>query len=147
MHHSSEHIRETIRETLQPISMVDFAILFGSVAQGTETAMSDIDVGVYFDGEPSLLQIGSIVAALESKLQRDVDVIELNDLYKKRPTLAYEVVTQGSLVLCRIEARFVDFKRRAFHYYFDAKPLRDRMNIALTKRIASGRFGKLNYVG
>ncbi len=144
---SAEHIREVIRETLQPISSVDFAVLFGSAAEGKQTSMSDIDVGVCFTREPSLLEIGSLVAMLEAKLQRDVDVIELNELYKRRPVLAYEIAAKGMLAMCREASRFVDFKRNAFLYYLDTKPLRERVNAALTHRIASGHFGKRNYVG
>ena len=144
---SPVHFHQIIRETLQPIASIEFALLFGSVAQGTQTALSDLDVGVHFKEEVSLLQIGAIISALESKLRKDVDVLELNNLYKRRPAMAYEIVAKGKLVFCRNEDSFVDFKRRTFLYYLDTKPLRDMVNAALLKRIASGRFGRFNYAG
>ena len=106
---------------------------------------SDLDIGIYSKGNIDLLSIGKIITDLEKISSKKVDLLELNDLYKKSPTLAYKIVTNYELLFSKNENVFIDFKRNSFLYYFDTEYLRKSVNTALYKRISSKKFGKRNY--
>ena len=138
---------ELIAKELQSFDFVVFALLFGSYAKDRATAISDIDVGIYTDSNKDLLTIGLLINRLERICQKKIDIVLLNDLYKKKPFLAYEIVSKGQLILCKDLNKFVEFKKNVFLYYLDTKPLRDKIDKAFKERVNSGRFGERNYVG
>lgn len=138
-------LSETISDNLQRYDFIVMAILFGSYAEGRETLVSDVDLGIYTNREVSLLELGLIVARLEGFLKRKVDLIILNDLYKKRPVLAFEIVSHGKVLFCRNPYSLVEFKKSTFLYYLDTKPLREKMDSALRDRLKSGHFGERRY--
>jgi predicted nucleotidyltransferase len=86
---------DTVRdETVRRISMVMpelqrrgviAAWLFGSVARGTATEASDVDVAVAFPDEAriSLLNLGGIHTELAEALGREVDVVVRSDIAKR----------------------------------------------------------------
>src|SRR5829696_1588776 len=75
--------------------------VFGSVARGSHTETSDIDVAVLYSGKPPQTLEGSVFdlrVELGSLLSREVDAIVLNDA---PPDLVHEVLRKGELVLDR----------------------------------------------
>ena len=61
---------EPIRQALEPLAhRIALALVFGSVAKGTDTAMSDIDLLVVA-GQVMLEDIYSALAPVETKLYR-----------------------------------------------------------------------------
>jgi uncharacterized protein len=101
---------------------LDAVWLFGSHARGTATASSDLDLAVLC--EPALgLERFRLMDSLGRALQCEVDVI---DLRTAPPTLAWEVLTSGRLVL-EVDALAAEaFLRRARFAAEDAEQ-RDRM--------------------
>jgi len=87
-----------------------------------------------------------LTAGLESLLKRKVDLVILNNIYKKRPVFAYEIVSNGVIIVCRNKDSFVEFKKKTFLYYMDIKPLTDKVNENFRKRLDSNKFGERNYV-
>lgn len=61
------------------------AWLFGSCSRGEETPDSDVDILVNYDFNHriSLLTIGGMMARLEEKLGREVDLVEEEGLLKR----------------------------------------------------------------
>lgn len=106
-----------------------------------------MDVGIYTDNDISMLDIGLIVIHLERKFKKKIDIVVLNDLYKKKPVFAYEIISKGQLILCKDRNTFIDFKKNVFLYYLDTRPLRDKIDKSLRERIHSGNFGERNYAG
>lgn len=51
------------------------AVLFGSVADGTDTEQSDIDLIIEFSTNVSLITISSLKIELENLLNKGVDII------------------------------------------------------------------------
>ncbi len=66
--------------------------LFGSVARGTATSKSDLDLLVRFDRRATLLTVIGFQQALEEKLARKVDVVEDNGL---SPFLAERILSEA----------------------------------------------------
>ncbi|NOY63942.1 MAG: nucleotidyltransferase domain-containing protein [Nitrospirae bacterium] len=130
-----------IKAFLEKKDDIVFAILFGSAAEGRETFMSDLDIGIYTVGDLSLPEIGMLVSELEGLTRRRVDVVVLNELYKKSPSLAFNIVKNGKLLFCKDEDTYTAFKRDTFRFYLDAKYLIEQTDHAMLNRIREGRFG------
>lgn len=127
---------------LKKFDFIEFAILFGSFSHGKTTKLSDLDIGVYINKEISLLETGRLVAKLELALRLNVDIIILNYLYKRKPALAYEIVSKGNLLFCKNEARFIDFKKNVLIYFMDNKVLLDEVNKRFINRLNDDRFAE-----
>lgn len=136
---------ETASRCLLQFDFIESAILFGSFAEGKENEMSDIDIGIFTTKDISLIEIGLITARLETAFKRSVDVVILNDLYRKNPLLAYEIMSKGKVLFCRNQERLVELKTNTILFFMDTAPLRDAVNRSLRERMKSGRFGDRNY--
>ncbi|HVZ37518.1 MAG TPA: nucleotidyltransferase domain-containing protein [Polyangiaceae bacterium] len=100
------------------------AYVFGSVARGTATARSDLDLGLLFRHAPesSLSGLGFDIAfELELALKRQVDVVVLN---RASPDLVHRVLRDGILVLESDRRARVEFEVHARAQFFDLAPLR-----------------------
>ncbi len=136
-----------LRRVLEARPEMIFALLFGSVARGQATPLSDVDVGIFTERPMELLELGGLVSELEQAVGRPVDVVELHKALQRRPALAYEAVAHGKLIFCRDEDRWVDFKYRTFLAYFDTEPLRRMVHDAFLERLEKGQLGKRRYAG
>lgn len=117
--------------------------LFGSAAQGSAHALSDVDVAVLFvDSLPAkavfahTLEIGTI---LEGLFPQPVDVVALN---RAPPFLRFQVIKTGKLLLERDRAARCLFVMRALNQYYDAKPYLDYQAACLVARIAREGLGR-----
>ncbi len=140
-----DQLRESLRQALAKYDYIEFALLFGSTAEGRALAMSDVDVGIYITGELSLLELGQLTADLERSVKRSVDVVILNEIPRKNPVLAFDVVSRGKRIFCHNEKLYTTFKTEAFLAFFDTAPLRAMFNQALRQRLAAGTFGKRDH--
>lgn len=138
---------EEIREYLYSYENILFALIFGSYAEGKSNELSDLDIGIFTKDEFDLLSFGRIIANLEKITFKTIDLVELNNLYKKSPNFAYQIATNHRIIFVRDNEEYINFKKNAFLYYFDTQYLRDMMNSALIKRIEEFRFGARNYAG
>jgi len=138
---------ELISKALQLSDFIDFAVLFGSVAENRATPLSDVDIGIYTSRDISLGELGLLNCRLEAIIRKKVDVVVLNDIYKKRPVFAYEIVKNGVLVFCKKQERFIEFKKKTFLYYLDNDYLIEEINKSFKERLKNGRFGERNYAG
>lgn len=97
--------------------------LFGSMARGTATAASDVDVGVLLATEPPADLDGLLLgleADLEAMLERDVQVVVLNTA---PCDLVHRVLRDGLLVVDRRPSVRVAFEVRARNEFFDLEPI------------------------
>jgi uncharacterized protein len=111
------------------------AYLFGSVARGTATAVSDVDVAVLFEECPPRTLSGrhaDLAGALEGALNRRVDLVILN---RAPVDLVHRVMRDGRLVMDRLPSARIRVEVRARNDYFDLKPILDRCRRA---RAATG---------
>ncbi len=127
---------------LQSYQFIDFALLFGSYANGTQQSLSDIDIAIHTNRPISLLEQGELISALEDALQKKIDLILLNALYKKNAKLAFNIVDNHRIIFCHDQESYVDFKTYTYKYYFDQKPMYEMFDKALLERIKNGTYGK-----
>ncbi len=136
-------VEDKLRQVLSEWQTVEFALPFGSSGYGKTNPMSDIDLGVHLTEEPELIDLGGMVSALERELKRDVDLVVLNKLYRRSPSLAYEIISKGRLLFCRARDRLIEFRRVTYLYYLDHKPLIETNQRMLLKRLREGTFGEV----
>jgi len=138
-------IIERLKKYFEKRDMYAFVLLFGSTARGAQHSMSDVDIGVYFEDKENILEIGYDVAQLEGLIGKKIDIVVLNDLYKKDPLLAYEIYEDHRPIIVTNEEKYVAFKRNALVYYLDHLPLIEQNRKVLKKRIEEGKVGERNY--
>ena len=79
------------KKYLEQYNFINFALIFGSNAIGKVRNKSDLDVGIYFDKDLDLLFLGKFITDLEKITKKKIDLLELKDIYKKLPVLAYQI--------------------------------------------------------
>jgi len=134
--------RELIKQVLKSYNFIDFALLFGSYSGNTQTELSDIDIAIYTDRPIELLEQGDIISLLEDKLEKKVDLIVLNDLYKENAKMAFNIVDNHKVIFSNNRQKYIDFKVNTYKYYFDLKPMYEMFDKALLERIDRGTYGK-----
>lgn len=112
-------LREHLREALERFPEIRLAVLFGSVARGTETARSDLDLGVLLEAGSPVDRLWDIDLAAGSALGRVVDLI---DLRRAPPLLRFEITRDGWPVVEREPEEWVRFKVRAMLDWWDWAP-------------------------
>jgi hypothetical protein len=119
------------------------AYVFGSVARGDATHLSDVDIGILL--EPGIDAQGSIerqldlMVALDTFASQEVQVTILN---RAPPILTYQVIREGVLLYERDRAERVAFEVKAMKIYFDLKPMIAFHRQALIERIREEGLGK-----
>jgi len=117
-------IDDVLRDVLAADPRIAYALLFGSVARGTENSFSDVDVAIGLTPGTALsaYDIGGIIAELEAAVERDVDLVILDEAPSP---LAYRVFRDGRLLVEKDRAARVDRQTRAIVEYLDFKPVED----------------------
>ncbi|BAF70683.1 type VII toxin-antitoxin system MntA family adenylyltransferase antitoxin [Nitratiruptor sp. SB155-2] len=126
---------------------IDFALLFGSFAKNKAHHLSDVDIGAYFLKEPDILDIGEMVLDLEEITGKRVDLVVLNDLYKKNPLLSFNIVQNHETLCVKDENKYVDFKANSYLWYFDHEPLFAMQKVAFEQRVKNGDLAKTYKIG
>lgn len=116
----------TVRSLLEQREEVMFAYLFGSPARGDVTALSDLDVAVYF-AEGDILQYNDLRMDLYLALSRglgtsDIDLVVLNTV--SNLMLLDEIIRCGIVLVDRDPDRRAEFEQRSLHQAIDFKAQR-----------------------
>jgi predicted nucleotidyltransferase len=118
-----DDISTALHEALTPLPEGVVAVyLFGSVARGTASKRSDVDVGLLYQKSPPRTYRGQpylIQADLSERLGRDVDVVVLNDA---PVDLVHRVLRDGVLLFDIDKSVRIAFEVRARNEYFDLLP-------------------------
>lgn len=118
-----QQLRDRLRQFFQKETAVLFCYLFGSVASGTTTPKSDIDLAVYLDPDKSKDLFKSrleLITKTSTLLKKDIDIIVLNTA---PPFLKHVVFREGILLFDRNPSQRIDFELKATNEYFDYKPI------------------------
>ena len=112
------------------------AYLFGSQARGTQSPMSDIDIGLLVDkdrtDDSGYGYRAGVTTDIMSVVKTDaVDVVLLNDA---PPLLAHRAVRDGIVLHSKDEAARIAFEVRTLNRYIDTKPLRRIQTMYLKRR-------------
>lgn len=114
---------------------VDAAWLFGSQVRASR-ADSDIDIAVLFGTPPDPADLLRAGADLEQAAGAPVDVVDLD---RASPIIAYQALKNGRLVADRAPSHRVDFVARLPGRYEDVMILRRGMERTLIERVTHGR--------
>lgn len=136
-----EGLEERLRGALEARRDVLVAYLFGSVARGKAGPLSDVDVAVLLaeDGDPftAFLEVAEEVARIVGPER--ADVVFLNEA---PVALAYRVLRDGRLILCRDEEARIEHRVRTVLAYPDMEPFFRTFEEGERHRILEGRFGR-----
>ena len=119
----TDETAEALRAALTPLPPGVVAVyLFGSVARGSASPQSDVDVGLLYEtappktyaAQPYLLQ-----ADLSERLGKQVDVVVLNDA---PVDLVHRVLRDGVLLFDTNKSVRIAFEVKARNEYFDLLP-------------------------
>lgn len=104
-----------------PRALPEFQLLalFGSVVKGRHGARSDVDLAVRCDGPADL---DAVYLAIAPRL--GTDRLDLIDLRRAGPLLAFEVARTGRLLFEREPGTFRQFQALASRRYCDTEKLR-----------------------
>jgi predicted nucleotidyltransferase len=116
---------EVARELLQGASPDVIAVyLYGSRARGTESARSDMDLGVLLRTAPKPV-LGNAAARIEDEIERAARIsVQAVVLNTASPDLVHRVLRDGILLLDRDRAARIRFEVQARNEYFDLAPIR-----------------------
>jgi predicted nucleotidyltransferase len=126
-------------------STYEFVLLFGSYSNDTNNALSDIDIGVYFQDSVDYLELGYHIAKLETIFNLKIDMIALNDIYKQNPLFGFEILKNHKPIIINNQEKYIEFKTKSQLYYLDAKPLIEQNRASLKQRIANNTFGERDF--
>ncbi len=113
---------------------LDLLILFGSAARGRMRRTSDVDVAVQCDAAADL---DALFMALAPRLKSSR--LDLVDLRRAGPLLAFEVARSGHVLFERAPGVFRTFQSLASRRYADTRKLRDAQKRSLQVFLALGR--------
>ena len=128
----------TISTILKRYDFIDFALLFGSYANGKSYHISDIDIAVYLSKEVDIFELGYIIAELEESFHKKIDFVVLNGLHKKNPKLCYNIYANHKIIFIDNKEAYEIFKLDSLREYEDMryiydmfeKDMRERLKIA-----------------
>lgn len=98
---------------------IQLLILFGSAVKGRTVAESDVDLGVRCDGPANF---DNLFLAIAPRL--GTDRLDLIDLRRVAPLLAFQVARTGRLLFERRPGAFREFQSLASRRYCDTEKLR-----------------------
>jgi predicted nucleotidyltransferase len=133
-------ITVNIKSVLEDNNNIVFAFLFGSIVRNKMHYSSDIDIGIYFKNKPALFEIGNLNLKIEEAVNHKIDLVELNYLDKNDPVLAYNILSEGILIVNNDIKIFNDYKKSVLLKYLDFKPTNDLINESFNNRLSNNRF-------
>jgi uncharacterized protein len=123
----SAEVAQALASSLRHDATLAAVWLFGSVARGTATPRSDIDVAILKAscGGPSTRDdiTFDLADRLSRELENDVQVI---DVERVPDDLVHRLLRDGLLVVDRDRSRRIAFEVRSRNRYFDMRPIWQR---------------------
>ncbi len=129
-----ERLRSVLAEAPAQVAA---AYVFGSVARGTASPVSDVDLGVLLTQAPASTLEGRLLdyeAELERQLGVPVQVVIVNDA---PPDLAHRVLRDGVIILERDRSARLRFEVRTRNLFFDLEPFLTRYRKRAVERAAA----------
>ena len=102
-------------------NQVLLALVFGSVARGDNSSISDIDIGLFFSPNTTKKERFDSILIISSKIQRilkknEIDIVAINDAPSR---LKFKIMTEGKIIYCENMELFYTLKEKAMLEYFD----------------------------
>lgn len=132
-------IDELVRSVSAKISKspVKFAFLYGSVAAGKHTQISDLDIAVYCEDDGDFASMLDVLAGEFSEIR-----IDMVNLKKLSPIDYYEIISAGRRLFIADEPLYKQEKLRVMREYLDFAGTRAQIMADMVTRIGKGEYGK-----
>ena len=121
-----ESLLERLGDLPKSVPDLRLLVLFGSAAKGQAGAKSDLDLAVLCEGPADL---DALYLALAPRLR--TDRLDLVDLRRAGPILAFEVARSGRPLFQKSPGLFRQFQSLASRRYADTKKLREAQRRAI----------------
>lgn len=130
---------QKIKNILKKEKDIILAYLFGSVARGEMTLLSDIDIGILFDSGINAMQRLDIKLKLMGEISSacGLNKIDIVDMDKSSTLLNYNIIKHGKILRSVDENMRVRFETRMISRYLDEKYYLRRHSDFFLKRIIS----------
>lgn len=128
-------VLDALRAELDRRVGLDALWVYGSVARGTDTAGSDVDLAALFARRPAAAELLSLPGDLAVLAGRDVDLVDLDTA---SPVIAMQVLREGRLLADVVPRRRIAFVSGLTSRYEDLRRLRQGSEAALLKRVVDG---------
>ena len=122
-----DKIKTMLADFFQRQAEIEIAYIFGSIARGTESALSDIDIAILIDDQQineDKFRYGykaEILADLMKILKKNnVDLVILNEA---NTLLRHRVLYHGKLICSKNEKKRIEFQTNTIDKYIDFKEL------------------------
>ena len=122
-----DNIKTMLADYFQRQEEIEIAYIFGSIARGTESALSDIDIAILIDDQQineDKFRYGykaEILADLMKILKtNNVDLAILNEA---NTLLRHRVLYHGKLIYSKNEKKRIEFQTNTIDKYIDFKEL------------------------
>lgn len=123
---STEAMAERLTDLDRAQPAVELVVLFGSAAKGRARPRSDLDIAVLGDRP---VDLDALYLVLVPRL--GTDHLDLVDLSRAGPLLAFEVARHGRLLFERTPGAFRGFQALASRRYCDTAKLRSAQQRAI----------------
>ena len=110
-----------IKQSLSTSDDIAFAFLFGSSARGEATALSDVDIAVYFTGDTDFYRISGLRENMSGLLGAEADIVVLNNA---SPIMRMQVLKKGRLIVNQDRRSYNEFFMKTVKEYDDLKRTR-----------------------
>lgn len=122
-----EKLIEALTEHLKAHPAIEFAILFGSQAQGKAKSESDLDIAIYLNRALSLEEYLTLNLQLEKTSGREVDLIILNEA---SPLLKHQVMKNRKVLFIRNFDLYADFREKTIDEYQEFLEVNDYLYLS-----------------
>lgn len=124
-------IDDNIEDLLEQFNIV-LIYIFGSYAKGTNTANSDLDIGILLEGDTYPMLRLHILNEFVGILGRDdIDLVILNDVDE---VMKFQVIKYGKLAYYKNITEKVMFESRTMSEYMDKEHFRKLRNYVISKK-------------
>ncbi len=130
---------DTLDQSLASFNhQISAVLLFGSMARGKETALSDVDLAVLYAKDLSGHELNRVHSDVQEIITDvlttdDIDLINLNTAPL---SMQYGAIKQAKILVLNNRTEYIDFWEQTVKYYLDFKPLLDECNQVMLKTLA-----------
>lgn len=132
---TTQEISARIKEALRFETGLRVAILYGSVAAGKMRKGSDVDIALLLDSPLGVERKMELISRLESKLQRDVDLV---DLFLLNGTILKQILCKGLVLIQAKPGDLTELTRRMIYNQMDMMPYVSRTLVERQRRFIHG---------
>ena len=139
---SFSKIEQKLKKYFAGKDYIAFAYLFGSLARGKFTPLSDIDIAVYIDQTKIAedlfrLRLKELAALMNLLGAEQVDLVFLNETPLD---LNYRVIRDGKLIFERDKKARAHFWEITVRDYLDWKPFIEKRNQIIREKMKKGDY-------